>query len=144
MGQKLSHREQRAADIRESLLWHRDHRPSDWGSRWRSEAVRRGVIRNNARHSDDDQCCGCCCGCFGLLISVAVLVAVAWYAWSRALQAGHQMATDFPGLEPGRHCGENGSVTSSVVRAVNCTLSFYSMFTQTLVQVWNEMAVEAK
>ncbi|KAL9701082.1 hypothetical protein quinque_004523 [Culex quinquefasciatus] len=146
MGQKLSRQEQRAADIRESLLWHRDHRPPDWGSQWRSEAVHRGVIRNNNRRSGEDRCCcwSCCCGgCFGPLIALGVLLVLAWYVWSRALQAGQQMVTDFPGLGPGRHCGGNATATS-VVRAVNCTLSFYSMFTQTMAQVWNGMAVEMK
>ncbi|KAL1373359.1 hypothetical protein pipiens_005207 [Culex pipiens pipiens] len=105
MGQQQSRRKQRAADIRTSLLSYQHDAGYGSAGSWRSEAVHRGVLRNNARRRSEG-CCSCCCWVVLLLLVAAF--ATAWYAWYRAAQAGHQMAVGFPGLEPGRSCA-NGT-----------------------------------
>uniref|UniRef100_A0A8D8FT08 (northern house mosquito) hypothetical protein n=1 Tax=Culex pipiens TaxID=7175 RepID=A0A8D8FT08_CULPI len=132
MGQQQSRREQRATDIRASLLSYQHDAGYGSVGPWRSEAVHRGVLRNNARRRSEG-CCSCCCWVVLLLLVAAF--ATAWYAWYRAAQAGHQMAVGFPGLEPGRSCA-NGTAKGTVVQRMNCTLDFYTMFTQKLGQLW--------
>ncbi|XP_021696794.1 uncharacterized protein LOC23687462 [Aedes aegypti] len=121
----LSHKQQKAADIRDAIReYHAARNP--WGPDHRAHAVFLGVQRNNARRGfddeDDDDEKGWCWYLGWLLILTIACVAV-WYTWMRAVSSAQKLAIDFPAMGSigGTQChGSPGN--STFIQVANCTL----------------------
>lgn len=138
----LSHKQQRAADIRDAIReYHAARNP--WGPEHRAHAVFLGVQRNNARRgflSDDDyeedETRGCC-WYFGWLLLLVAACAAVWYTWSRAVDSANKLGMSFTALGS---IGESGCQTATaeataIVQVVNCTLIQSQLFVERLALV---------
>ncbi|XP_058451472.1 uncharacterized protein LOC131430473 [Malaya genurostris] len=125
MGNSMSRKEQRAADIRTSLLSYSKRR-DPWGPEYRASAVYRGVNRNNRRRSGGG---GGCCRFLGKLIFLLALGGAIWYMWVLVKQYSQDCLPKF----------EMNCLNESVfVHYANCTINYCMSLSQSLTQLWNK------